>query len=492
MAAIAGIVSTSKAKIEQVTTRVERMIQQMQHRGPDNIVIRTLPGDTAALGSREVNLLPAKTRCTSMAAEPYILFDGELFNERPEGQSDIELFENYYLSYGKHCFSYLDGGYCCAIVDGDEAIIARDPVGARPLFYGKENGLFCFSTEMKGLVDYIHFDVHELVPGNIYSTKDGLKSFEPHVPETPDPESIKHATNVLKELVIEAVKKRMKGLKAVSLSGGLDSSIVAIIAKQFNPDLQLFTCAIESGKGPDLENAELVADFLGLEHHIYRITDSDISDFIPEAVWYLESFDEDCISGLIANYYISKLVKPYSNYALVGEGADELFGGYSAVLKSSNVTNERHREELAKKLLRTAFSTSLRRLDRGWMANAVIYQTPYLDSRVIAFSNKIPMKWKIYGKEQTEKYILREAFKDLLPEPIYKRKKLRFALGTGIDNIMDRIVSKMVDRKQIAETPKSYYGMPFASFKETYYYAEFLRRFPPAYEKLTIRWDPFK
>jgi asparagine synthase (glutamine-hydrolysing) len=427
-----------------------------------------------------------------MNTKPYILFDGELINVRDKEQTDMELFEDYYLNYGKNCFSYLDGSYCCAIVDSNETIIARDPIGARPLFYGEESGLFCFSTEMKGLVDHIRYNVHELAPGHLYSTKEGLKPFKPYVPETPDPEGIKHATDILRKLVIDAVKKRMNGLNAVSLSGGLDSSILAIIAKQFNPDLLLFTATLESDEGPDLENAKLLANFLGLEHHIYRITESDISDFIPEAIWHLESFDEDCVSGMIANYYVSKLVKPYSNYVLVGEGADELFGGYGTVLKSPRVANERHRGELAKKLLNIAYSTSLRRLDRGWMANAVVYQTPYLDSKVIAFSRKIPMEWKIYGEQQTEKYILRETFKDLLPEQIYKREKLRFALGTGIDNVMDRIVSKLVDRGYMAKLPKSNNGMPCVAFKEAYYHDEFLKRFPPAYEKMTIRWDPFK
>ena len=492
MAAIAGIVSTNREKLKQVTAQVEKMIELMRHRGPDNTTIRTLPDGTAALGAAEVNLTPGRTQCAAVATTPYILFDGELFNERAEGQTDIELFDEYYQKYGKGCFSHLDGSYCCGILDGDEAIIARDSVGARPLFYGTESGLFCFSTEMKGLVGHIRFDVHELVPGHIYSTKEGLRSFDPYVPETPEPEGLEHATGVLRELVIEAVKKRMKGLNAVSLSGGLDSSIAAVIAKEFNPDLRLFTGTIESAEAPDLGNAKLMADFLGLEHHIYRITESDISDFIPQAVWYLESFDEDCISGLIANYYVSRMVKSYSDSIMVGEGADELFGGYRMVLKSPKVTSDEHREELAKRLLDIAYNTALRRLDRAWMANAVVYQTPFLDPKVLAFSRKIPMEWKIHGEKQTEKYILREAFKDMLPERIYNREKLRFAMGVGIDDVMDGIVSKVVDPGRIAELPKSYYGMPFATFKEIYYYDEFLRRFPSAYEKQTVRWDPFK
>jgi asparagine synthase (glutamine-hydrolysing) len=402
------------------------------------------------------------------------------------------LFEEYYLKYGKDCFKHLDGSFSCAIVEENETILARDPVGARPLFYGAENGSLCFSTEMKGLRDYVRFDVIELPPGQLYSTQEGTRPFEPYAPEIPEIGNLNETAQTLRELVIEAVRKRVEGVGGVSLSGGLDSSIVAVIAKDFNPNLKLFTGSIKKAPGPDLEHAKLMADFLGLEHHIYLITDEDIMNFIPDAVWYLESFDEDCISGIISNYFVSRLAKEHTNSILVGEGADELFGGYRMVLKSPKVTGDDHREQLAQRLLDISYNTALRRLDRGWMANAVDYQTPFLDQKIVAFSQKIPMKWKIHGEKQVEKFILREAFRDMLPEKIANREKLRFAMGVGTDDVMDDLVSDVVDPKEIQDRPNAAYGLPYASFKEIYYYDEFLRFFPPAYEKQTVRWDPFK
>jgi len=492
MAGIAGVISVDGECLGGITRQVTRMLELIRHRGPDNTTTRTLPDKTGALGAVEINLTLERTPCTSVSTPPYILFDGELFNERSPGQSDVELFKQFYQKYGKDCFKHLDGGYSCAIVEEDETILARDHVGARPLFYGPADNLLCFCTEMKGLIDHVRFDVHELCPGHMYSTKEGLKTFDPFVPDIPEIGDLKETASALRELMIEAVKRRMKGVQAVSLSGGLDSSLIAAIAREFNPDLQAFTGTIDSAPGPDLENAILMADLLGLEHHIYRITDSEISNFIPEAIWYLESFDEDCISGVISNCYVSKMTKTYSDSILVGEGADELFGGYRMVLKSPRVTSDEHREQLAQRLVEIAYNTALRRMDRGWMANAVNYQTPFLDTKVVAFSRKIPMQWKIYGEKQVEKYILREAFRDMLPEKIANREKLRFAMGTGMDDVMDALVSKLIDPEGIKERPKTFYGLSFATFKELYYYDEFLRLFPPAYEKQTIRWDPFK
>jgi asparagine synthase (glutamine-hydrolysing) len=494
MASIAGIFSLNGDVLERCGQQVGKMLERMQHRGPDNTTMRTLPNRRGALGANEVNLTPERTYCASLSRPPFIVFDGELFNEKASGEHDVELFRELYEKHGKECFCLLEGSYTCAIVDAGEVILARDTVGARPLFYGSEHGLLCFSTEMKGLIDHIRFDVNELPPGYIYSTKEGLRSFEPLVPDVPEPTTIKEAAMTLRQLLTEAVQKRMPGVRGISLSGGLDSSITATIAKEYDPNLHLFTVTIDSAPGPDLENAMLMAEFLGLKHnhHIYRITDSDISDIIPRAIWHLESFDEDCISGIISNYYAARIAKDHTDAVLVGEGADELFGGYRMVLKNPAVTDDAHREQLAQKLLDIAYNTALRRLDRAWMANGVVYQTPFLDAKVIAFAKKIPMAWKIYGERQIEKFILREAFRDTLPERIANREKLRFAMGVGTDDVMDAVVSRIIDPEEIKSRPKSAYGMPFATFKELLFYDEFLKLFPPAYEKQTVRWDPFK
>jgi len=493
MASLAGIVSQHGRINANCTKQVGKMLKLMRHRGADNSVIRTLTDDRGALGANEINLTPKMTHCTSIDESPYILFDGVLHNDRPDGQSDIDFFKEQYEKYERDSFSRLDGSFSCVIVEkDDEVILARDHVGARPLFFGANNGVFCFSTEMKGLVDHVQFNIQELAPGCLHSSKKGISQFQAFTPEVPEAEDLKQTAKALRELLIEAVRQRMDGVDAVSLSGGLDSSIVATIAKEFNPHIKLFTASVESKPGPDLENAKLMAEHLGLEHHIYTISDRDITDFISDAVWYLESFDEDCISGIISNYYTSKLVKEYSNQVLVGEGADELFGGYRMVLKNPKVKSEEQRERLAQKLVEIAYNTALRRLDRGWMANGVVYRTPYLDTKVVAFSQEIPMSWKIYGENQVEKFILREAFRDILPEKIANREKLRFAMGTGMDDVMDEMVAGKIDPEEIKQRPKAAYGMPFASFKEVYYYDEFLQRFPPSYEKQTVRWDPFK
>ena len=106
MASLAGIVSQHGRISTDSAKEIGNMLKLMRHRGPDNSVVRSLTDDRGALGANEINLSPERTFCTSLEETPFILFDGRLFNDRPEGQTDLELFREYYEKYEKDCFKY--------------------------------------------------------------------------------------------------------------------------------------------------------------------------------------------------------------------------------------------------------------------------------------------------------------------------------------------------------------------------------------------------
>jgi len=486
MSAIVGIVGP-----EAEAKDVSAMLNELRHRGPHNSVVRSLDG--AVVGCAELNTSYQATFAFSGERAPFVLLDGALFNERPYDLTNVSFLREKYEQKGVDCFSALEGSYACVIVDEDEIMLVRDPVGARPLVYGTHNGHLYFASEAKALVDFLP-EVCELPPGYIYSTKRGLQPFALQRPDVPEFETPLEAARALREVMVEAVEKQMAdgAVEGIALSGGLDSSIIAAIAKQFNVKLKMFSTTIKRYPSPDLGYAKLMANYLGLEHHIYQITDEDVERALPVAVRFLESFDEDCISGFVANYYSSKLAAEHTNCVLVGEGADELFGGYFRELQT--IDDPAQKEAVSRKLVAIAYNTALRRLDRGWMSNSVDYRAPFLDGGIVALSEQIPLSMKVYAQdgEQIEKWILREAFRDMLPREIAKRPKLRFARGSGVDDLMDQIMAAKVGISDLQRTPMTSQGLAFNSPKELHYYRLFRKHFPAGYECLTCRWDPFK
>jgi len=188
------------------------------------------------------------------------------------------------------------------------------------------------------------------------------------------------------------------------------------------------------------------------------------------------------------------MISDYTNCVVVGEGADELFGGYFHELQ--DIPDAEEKERVARKLVAIAYNTALRRLDRSWLANSVNYRTPYLDPEVVAFSNKLPMELKVRydeGEARTvEKWILRRAMRKWLPDEIANRPKLRFAGGTGVDDLMDELTADKVSEEEYRNNGQSEGGLELFSPKEVYYYQLFQNHFPVGYESMVARWDPFK
>jgi len=298
----------------------------------------------------------------------------------------------------------------------------------------------------------------------------------------------------LRETMMQAVARRLDdgAVGACLLSGGLDSSVIAAAAKDLGAQIPLVTVGMEGA--PDLANAKLMAEHLGMEHHVLLYDAEQIRQSVPRAVYALESFDEDCVSGAISNLFASGKAREFTNCILSGEGGDELFGGYHLL---KDLPTEAERLKMMERLIAIAYNTAVQRLDRAMMGNSINYRTPFIDTDVIALALQIPVRWKIHDAGNgrlIEKHILREAFKDLLPAKIYRREKLRFSAGTGTDSLMDDVAG---DHGEIAgfddATRTTPAGYTLNSAKEMWYYRLFKEKFPaPCFERLVGRWDPGK
>jgi asparagine synthase (glutamine-hydrolysing) len=487
MAGIAGIFG-EQTKIETI----KEMLHTIKHRGPDSIEIYQR-GKLAA-GTVASNLSDARGNATASEDGIAVFFDGEIYNKRNKGTSDAEVVLDLYQQHGRIFPAYLEGVFACAVSDGNEVLLARDAVGVRPLYWGKTaDGAMCFASEMKALVG-VAVDIWELRPATTYVSNPGIAGYIPRYPEIVMPDSPQKAAQQLREYLFRAVRRRLEdgAVGGLLLSGGLDSSIIAAIANELKPGMPAFTVGVKGA--PDLKNAEIMAKHLGLEHHIYNFDLEAIIELVPTAVRSLESFDEDCISGAIANLFASSLASKFTNCILSGEGGDELFGGYHLL---KELPTEDDRLKMMGRLIDVAYNTALQRLDRAMMANSINYRTPFIDTKVIAFALQLPVQWKVHDNgagKLIEKWLLREAFKDMLPAEIYSREKLRFSGGTGTDNLMDKAAEdKLADGEFNGKSLYTAGAYRLNTPKEFWYYRLFKENFPLlAFEELVGRWDPNK
>ncbi len=487
MTAIAGI----SGRKQQGSEAVETILERTGHRGRGES--RIVAFGSATLGARASRLSAARGDGLAREQDAVLVFDGELFNPEADGMADAEFALQMFRRHGRGFARHLDGVFACAVFDGRDLLLVRDGLGVRPLYYGRnQRGELAFSSEMKGLVG-VREEIEELLPGTLCSQQAGVAAWLREYPPIHIGDDFPAVRKQVRETMTEAVEKRLAdgAVGACLLSGGLDSTIIAAIVRELGVVMPLLTVGVEGAS--DIENAKLAAAELGMPHHIRVFDRRQIADQVPYAVAALGSFDEDCVSGAISNLFAADFARRWTDCILSGEGGDELFGGYH-LLKDLN--GEGTQLRMMDKLVAIAYNTALQRLDRSMMANSIHYRTPFLDDKVIALTRQIPVSWKIHQTAPArfvEKYILREAFRDILPDVIYRRVKLRFAAGTGTDGLMDEIARHQVSREEFMAHGPTAAGYKLHSPKELWYYRIFREQYPaPSYEALVGRWDPFK
>ena len=426
-----GIFATNGSRLPEKT--------RLGHRGPDSFATKQVGNTTlmfwrlAINGLGEVGDQPLEHNGKHLVANAEIYNHTDLGND-PEN-SDCAIImptvEEHGLSRACEIFR---GDFAFVITDGERMWAARDRVGVRPLFYCRYSGKIAFGSEVKALT-HIGEKVEIFPPGHFYDSKlDQFVCWLPNYWDRPrmDDDAV-FVKEQIRDLLTEAVQLRVGNSSrpvGFFLSGGLDSSIIAALGKQILGKIRTFAIGLPGS--PDLLAAARMAEFLGSEHTEVHFSIDEGLAAISDVIWHLESYDTTTVRASIPMDLLSKYIKENTDIRVVlsGEGSDELFGGYLYFHGAPTVS-----EFLAEtgRLVRDVHLFDVLRADRTTSAHGLELRVPFFDRDVIDYvmDGFDPDLKRPRGK--WEKYILREAFEDLLPHEICWRQKNGMSDAVGYD-----------------------------------------------------------
>jgi len=282
-----GILAVIGKDIEPA--KISSLSKRMSHRGPDESGLKiTEKGHVLSHERLSIVDLTTGVQPIQGTSSAWMIHNGEIYNHMAlrnnelkdhtfRTTGDSEVIVHMYEKYGYDFVDMLDGVFSFVIIDGDDFIVARDPIGVKPLYYGTdEKGALWFASEMKALTDHCT-EFSAFPPGHYYTPETGFVRY--YTPEWFDSEKAVQPADLakLRESLIEATRKRLMAdvPLGVLLSGGLDSSLTSSIAARLmegsGKKLHSFSIGLDA-EAPDLIAARKVAEFLGTEHHEIHFT----------------------------------------------------------------------------------------------------------------------------------------------------------------------------------------------------------------------------
>ena len=515
MCSIIGIFDIKEGS-QELRPQALEMSKRLRHRGPDWSGIYC--SEKAILAHERLSIVDPSSGNQPLFSpdrKHILAVNGEIYNHTQlreqtkdvytyQTNSDCEVILGLYAKKGVDFIEDLNGIFAFALYDEEkeEYLIARDHIGIIPLYMGwDEEDRFYVSSELKGLEGFC-YKIEEFMPGCSLYSKDGeLKKW--YKRDWEDYEAVKDNTSSIDELgqaLEDAVRRQLMCdvPYGVLLSGGLDSSITSALAKKFSlkrqedneqsdawwPQLHSFAIGLKGA--PDLAAARKVADKIGTIHHEIHFTVQDGLDALKDVIYHIETYDVTSVRASTPMYLLARAIKSFGiKMVLSGEGADEIFGGYLYFHKAPNA--EEFHKETVRKLSKLHMYDCLR-ANKTLAAWGVEGRVPFLDKEFMDVAMRLNPKDKMITKERIEKWIVRKAFEDMLPEEIAWRQKEQFSDGVGYSwiNSLRDMVEREVSDKQMAEA-QSRFPIHTPKSKEEYYYRSiFSSHFPSNYAALCV------
>ena len=497
-----------KQPVDELRPQILNLSKKIRHRGPDWSGIYS--NDNAILAHERLAIVdPASGRqpLYSKDGKLVLAVNGEIYNHqeirrRLEGsyefltKSDCEVILALYREKGPNFLEELNGIFAFALYDIENNVflIGRDHIGIIPLYQGWDDyGTYYVASELKALEGQCTL-IEEFLPGQYLYSPD-QKPTKWYTRDWMEYDAVKdNTTNIdeLRQALEDAVERQLMAdvPYGVLLSGGLDSSIISAIAKKFaamriesgNTEAawwpQLHSFAVGLVGSPDLAAARKVADHIGTIHHEITFTIQEGLDAIRDVIYHIETYDVTTIRASTPMYLLARFIKSMGvKMVLSGEGADEIFGGYLYFHKAPNA--EEFHKETVRKLDKLHLYDCLR-ANKSLAAWGVEGRVPFLDKEFLDVAMRLNPKDKMAGNGKMEKWVLRKAFEDYLPESVAWRQKEQFSDGVGYNWIdtLRTLTAAQVSDEQMARVNERFPVNPPMTKEEYYYRSLFEKQFP--------------
>ena len=489
-----GIVGILSKKGENVVPLIEPMLSCMVNRGPDgagiaandfiiqsdsleNLRYHKLSG-SSALGHLRLAIVGG-----TCGQQPFrscnhrltIEHNGEIYNYKKirkrlakchkfDTQTDSEvivhLLEDHFIKSNdllyaiKKTVAELDGVYGLVIKDEVTGTIAlvRDKMGVRQIYYGETNSFIAFASERKALWKVgIKEPTKCVLPGHtIIITSNGLlQEFKVAHPPIHSMKiaykTMASAISAYEKALVSSMKKRTQDFDRIGIifSGGIDSVIIAWLAKKMVREVICYTGGIQDSS--DIVFARQIAKKLKLKLRVNELTHDEVEQIIPEVLNVIEDTNAGQVEVAVPVYAAIKLAHDDGiKVMFTGQGADELFGGYSWYTKVVEKEGyQKLREHMTEDLL-LLYRETLEREDKIAMAHSIEMREPFLDMEVIRVSMQMDMKLNVKSKDDFfGKHVHRRLAQKLgIPRNIAYRMKEAAQHGSGMHNVFDAIATK--------------------------------------------------
>ena len=478
-------------------------------RGPDQC--RIIETGKGLLGFRRLSIMGL----TPEGMQPFeldgssVVCNGELYGFESEREnlkkkgysfksdSDCEIILPMYKEYGTDMFAKLDAEFAMIIYDADTEsfIAARDPIGIRPLYYGRDKkGAMVFASEPKNLTG-ITDRIMPFPPGHYYKDGEFICYHDPSKTGSVCHDDLETACTKIREKLVAGIEKRLISDSKVGflLSGGLDSSLVcAVAAKKSAKPIKTFAIGM-SEDAIDLKYAKQVADHIGADHTEVYMTPDEVISSLEKVIELLGTYDITTIRASMGMYLVCKAIHERTDIRVIltGEISDELFGyKYTDFAPSAEAFQKE-----AEKRVRELHMYDVLRADRCISVNSLEARVPFGDLDFVDYVMSLDPEMKL-NRYNKGKYLLRHAFEGLgyLPDSILWREKAAFSDAVGhsmVDYLKEYANGKYTDAEFEERKEKYTFAKPFT--KESLLYREIFEKYYPGQaEMIKDFWMPNK